>query len=71
MQKAEKDMEKLEATKVRLQKALSDPALYNGEAGKLVSLQKELGTVEKALGDTEEIWIAVQEQFEQAQSEAI
>ncbi|MFT5440811.1 MAG: ATP-binding cassette subfamily F protein 3 [Alphaproteobacteria bacterium] len=71
MQKAEKDMEKLAATKARLQKALADPALYNGEAGKLVTLQKELGTVEKALADTEEIWIAAQEQFEQAEGESL
>ncbi len=69
MQRAEKEMEKLEAAKEKLQKALADPTLYNGEAGRLVTLQKELGTVEKALGATEEIWIAAQEQFEQAEAE--
>ena len=71
MQRAEKEMEKLEAARAKLRTALADPALYNGGADRLVALQRELGTVEKSLGDTEELWLAAQERLEEAETAGV
>ncbi len=70
MEQAEKRMETLEHEKVRLQKSLADPALYDGSSNRLVTLQKELGLVEKDLADAEEDWIAAHEAYEEAEKES-
>jgi ATP-binding cassette subfamily F protein 3 len=70
MEQAEKRMETLEHEKTRLQKMLADPALYDGSSDRLVTLQKELGLVEKDLADAEEDWIAAHEAFEEAEKES-
>jgi ATP-binding cassette subfamily F protein 3 len=70
MEQTEKRMETLEHEKARLQKSLADPALYDGSSDRLVTLQKELGLVEKDLADAEEDWIAAHEAYEEAEKES-
>ena len=43
---AESKVERLEGEKQKLQKAMADPTLYEEEKGKLLTLQKQLGTLE-------------------------
>ena len=71
MQRAEKEMEKLESAKAKLQKALADPDIYNGGTDRLLTLQRELGAVEKSLGETEEIWLAAQGRLEEAAAASV
>ena len=71
MQRAEKEMEKLESAKAKLQKALADPEIYNGGTDRLLTLQRELGAVEKSLGETEEIWLAAQGRLEEAAAASV
>jgi ATP-binding cassette subfamily F protein 3 len=71
---AEAEVEKLEAKREELARAMADPALYpdgnggGGDAARLISLQKELGQVEKALGAAEARWAEAQESWDAAAS---
>ncbi len=63
-QDAERRLETLHRKQRELQERLADPALYNGPADKVTALQVELGQVEKAIGETEELWLEAQEALE-------
>lgn len=66
LQRAEKNVAKLEAEKAKISEALADPALYDGDNGALVDLQRQHGHIDHDLATAEEAWLALQEQWEKA-----
>ena len=66
--RAEAEVEKLEARREDLTRAIAYPALYQdqGDSGKLIVLQKELGQVEKDLSAAEDRWARAQENWDAA-----
>lgn len=66
-QDAEKKVDQLSKKKADLQTKLADPKLYSGPGEKVSALQRELGDIDKALGEAEEIWFEIQEELEAAQ----
>jgi ATP-binding cassette subfamily F protein 3 len=70
VQDAEKLLEKLNAQHEKLETALADPALYEGDkADKVITLQKEMGTVSQRITDVEADWMQAMEMLEQAEAE--
>ena len=73
---AEAEVEKLEAKREELARALAGPALYadgnggGGDAAKLIRLQKELRRVESALSAAEARWAEAQESWDAANATA-
>jgi ATP-binding cassette, subfamily F, member 3 len=67
---AEAAVSRLEAQRERITRAMADPALYDGGAGSVVELQKQLGVVERDLSDAEQAWMSLQEDWDRAQAEA-
>lgn len=66
-QKAEAAMDKLAATKLRLEEQLADPELYQADAKpRLQALLLEKAGVEKALADAETAWLEATETLEAA-----
>jgi len=67
LQALEKNLDTLQKEKTRLEQQLADPALY-GEAKKdaLKTLLQEKGRLDQALAETEERWLALSEELEQA-----
>ena len=65
---AEAEVEKLEARREDLTRAIAYPARYHdqGDSAKLIVLQKELGQVEKDLSAAEDRWAKAQENWEAA-----
>ena len=43
---------------------MTDPTLFEGNSDMLVSLQKQLGLIEKNIKEAEETWIKLQEDYE-------
>lgn len=66
IQRAEKNVAKLEAEKAKITAALADPSLYDGDNAALIDLQRQHGHVERDLAAAEEAWLALQEQWEEA-----
>ena len=66
--RAEAEVEKLEARREDLTRAIAYPALYHnqGDSAKLIVLQKELGQVEKDLRAAEDRWAKAQENWDVA-----
>ncbi len=58
--------EKLTAEMARLERALADPAVYEGSNEELVSLMKRQSDVAQALAAAEEAWLAAEQQLEEA-----
>lgn len=48
----------------RLHIVMTDPTLFEGNSDMLVSLQKQLGLIEKNIKEAEETWIKLQEDYE-------
>ena len=69
LQRAEKNMAKLEDEKAKISEALADPSLYDGDNGVLMDLQRQHGHVERDLAAAEEAWLALQEEWEAAEVE--
>jgi len=71
---AESRLEELASRKARYEKALANPALYDGSLAdgpaKSEQLQKELSRIEKAIAEAEESWLAAQTALETAQARA-
>ena len=61
-------VDRLDAQRTELQKALADPALYDGDKSELVDLQVKLGQVEKDLAEAEEAWMAIEQEWELSQT---
>jgi ATP-binding cassette subfamily F protein 3 len=67
LQKAEAALEKLAGDKRRLEERLADPALYEADAKtRLQSVLMEKAGIEKALADTETVWLEASEAIESA-----
>jgi ATP-binding cassette subfamily F protein 3 len=64
LQRAEKSVAKLEEEKAEIVAALADPALYEGDAARLVELQRRHGYIERDLASAEEAWFALQEEWD-------
>ena len=66
-EQAEGALEKLLRQRAAVEKDLADPALYGAaSADRLVSLQKKLGELGRAIAQAEEAWMNAQEAFEAA-----
>ncbi len=65
---AESEVGRLETEKSRLHATLADPALYQRDGARAAALQKELGETEKALARAEADWLALLQEYEDAQS---
>ena len=65
----ESDLEKLRAHVVRLDQRLADPALFADTPDKGAALAKERADTVKKINDTEEAWLALADELEQAKSE--
>lgn len=66
---AEEAVQQLHDEQGRLTAAISDPALYQGDASAVVALRKQLAQLEKDLAQAEATWIAAHEDWEAAQAE--
>ncbi|MCP5363783.1 MAG: ABC-F family ATP-binding cassette domain-containing protein [Hyphomicrobiales bacterium] len=64
LSEAERAVHRLEQEKARITSALSDPGLYTGETHRLVKLHTQLDQVQKQLERAEEIWLDLQESFD-------
>ncbi|MFO1189975.1 MAG: ABC-F family ATP-binding cassette domain-containing protein [Alphaproteobacteria bacterium] len=56
----------LSAEKARIEAALADPGLYQGESSRLIGLRKDLGQVSRSLGEAEDAWLVAEDALEQA-----
>ena len=70
LQRAEKNVAKLEGQKAKIIEAMADPALYDGDKSKLVDLQRQHGYLDRDLADAEAAWLVLQEEWDAAQAEA-
>ncbi|MCK5576334.1 MAG: ABC transporter ATP-binding protein, partial [Sphingomonadales bacterium] len=66
---SEKKVADYDGDKAKLKEALGDASLYEGDNGKLLDLQKQMGQLEKAQADEEVRWVAMLEELEQAGKE--
>lgn len=67
VQAAERDVEKLTADIIRLDRELASPALY-ADPAKAQRVSMERGQIAKRLSEAEEAWLAASSAFEHAQS---
>jgi len=65
-QDAEKRLEKLMTEKSKLDQKLSDPTLYQGPGDKVAALQRQMADLDKAISETEMIWLEALEELELA-----
>ena len=70
IQRIEKNIAKFQAEKAEIEAKMADPALYDGDSAKLVDLQKDLGWVASQIAEAEEVWIGLQQEFEEASAVA-
>ena len=70
LQRAEKNVAKREDEKAKIVQAMADPALYDGDNGKLVDLQRQHGYLDRDLAAAEEAWLALQEEWDAAAAKA-
>ena len=70
LQRAEKNVAKLEEEKARITEAMADPALYTSDKDRLVDLQRQHGYLDRDLAAAEEAWLALQEEWDEAESAA-
>jgi ATP-binding cassette subfamily F protein 3 len=70
LQRAEKNVAKLESQKAKIIEAMADPALYDGDKSKLVDLQRQHGYLDRDLAEAEAAWLVLQEEWDAAQVEA-
>ncbi|MEZ5856542.1 MAG: ABC-F family ATP-binding cassette domain-containing protein [Hyphomicrobiaceae bacterium] len=70
VQMAEKRLDSLTSDVARIDAALADPDLYQGDPGKAQAMVLERGQKAKALGEAEEAWLAATEAYEAAESAA-
>lgn len=70
LQRAEKNVAKLEAEKAKITQALADPALYDGDQAQLIDLQRQHGYLDRDLAAAEEAWLALQEEWDAAEAAA-
>ncbi|OJX81402.1 ABC-F family ATP-binding cassette domain-containing protein [Magnetospirillum sp. 64-120] len=66
VQEAEKKLEKLGKDKSVIEAKLADPKLYSGPGEAVAKLQKELAELDRAIADTESVWLDLHEQLEAA-----
>ncbi len=67
LQTLEKELDKLQTHKKELEQQLADPGLYSeSNKDELKSLLQEKGKIDQALADTEERWLLLSEELEQA-----
>ncbi|MDA1099951.1 MAG: ABC-F family ATP-binding cassette domain-containing protein [Proteobacteria bacterium] len=66
VKEAEQKMAKLQAEQQRITHALADPAIYRGAPDKLAALNLQRSQTEKAIAETETVWIAAEEELEAA-----
>ena len=64
--KAEREMERLQKARKDIETQMADPALYDGQAGRITDLQIHLGRVDQALADAETQWLEAHEALEAA-----
>gem|GEM_PF-3903443 len=66
VQEAEKKLEKLGKDKAAIEAKLADPKLYSGPGEAVAKLQMELAEIDRAIADTESVWLELNEQLEAA-----
>ncbi len=67
LEKAEEAVIKLSAERDRLNHALTDPKLYEGQNAELLNIQSHLARVHTEIEKAEGVWLKIQEQLEMAQ----
>jgi ATP-binding cassette subfamily F protein 3 len=70
VQRMEKNIAKFQTEKAEIEAKMADPDLYDGDSAKLVDLQKELGWVAGQIAETEEVWLGLQRELEEASAAA-
>jgi ATP-binding cassette, subfamily F, member 3 len=70
IQRIEKNISRFQAEKAEIEAKMADPALYDGDSAKLVNLQKDLGWVSGQIAEAEEVWLGLQQEFEEASAVA-
>jgi len=70
LQRAEKNVARLEQEKAKIIEALADPALYDGDNARLVELQRQHGYLDRDIAAAEAAWLALQEEWDAAEAEA-
>jgi len=63
---AERNLERLTAERAKLEAEMADPALYDGRPDRLVTLQTKHADLAARIAATEEAWLLLQEELEQA-----
>lgn len=66
IQDAEKEIARLQSKITKLDEALSDPQFFVAEPGRAAKFAKERAYVEKKLGKTEEQWLTLSAEYEEA-----
>ena len=69
LRQAEAAVHRLETERAKLTEAMADPALYQGDSGRLIDVRMRLGELEKDLAAAEEAWIEAQEALDRAEAE--
>ncbi len=67
---AEREIAKLEQKIAKIDDELASDSLYNDDTGRLQTLTKQRGELQRALDDKESQWMDAQEAYETAQAEA-
>ena len=70
VQRMEKNIAKFQTEKAEIEAKMADPDLYDGDSAKLVDLQKDLGWVAGQIAETEEVWLGLQRELEEASAAA-
>ena len=70
VQRMEKNIAKFQTEKAEIEAKMADPDLYDGDSAKLVDLQKDLGWVAGQIAETEEVWLGLQQELEEASAAA-
>ena len=64
---AEKALDKLTKERAAVQAELADPAIYSAVNGaRVVTLQKKLADLDRAIAQAEETWLIASDTYEQA-----
>jgi ATP-binding cassette subfamily F protein 3 len=66
---AEEGLDKLKKKRLAVERQLGDPAIYNGEPGRMIALGKDKARLEAEIADAEERWLSLSAELEDAERE--
>jgi ATP-binding cassette subfamily F protein 3 len=70
VREVEAKLTELERARVRLEAALADPSLYQGEASRVTDFNRQMAQVRQEIDDAEALWLRHQAALEEAEKES-